>query len=524
MKCLKFTTLVLALCLSLSTQAIVNVAHPDASALEGAVRDAIVEGRRLFEESEKNATDYGQLGAVYHAHEFEAAAGQAYRNAFELSPADARWAHLAGIISHSRGQFDDAIRFFEDATRLNPQYLPSRIRLAEACIEAAQLDRAQQVLLPLINDNSSMAIVYSSYGKTLSLKGEHSAALEQYQRALELQPKATQLHYHIAQSWRQLGDREKATAALTLQGNRPVYYQDPIHDRVRSTSRSSAYYMSLAEKAAQARDYQIALQLLQKAARFDPENLRILVHQARMIDALEFNDEAIRMLDEVLTKDPGHAGALLERGSIEEIAERDTSASDFYRRAVRSQPELFAGHQFLANSLMRQLQFGEAAEHYRLALDLKPERTELVYRRAAAEYESGDCVQSTATLLNLVSELQTDFEALMMYARVVATCNAVHAEHLGNALNAARNMYRLQPELPVITTLAMVEAAAGNFEEAYSYQAQAIFQAVKNSQKEEQDKLRHDLSLYEQNRIPDRPWSSVHKVLFPRHMTRADKY
>lgn len=507
-----------------TASAVVNIQHPSTDSLTGAVAEVVAQAREQFEASERTATDYAQLGAIYHAHEFEQAAGQAYRNAIELSPLDARWHHLAGIIAHSTGRFDDAIASLSKAAELNPEYGPSRIRLAEAYLEAGQLEQANEVLEGLLDFSPDVAIVQSSMGRVKSLNGDHAAALTFYLRAQELQPDATQLNYHIAQTYRQLGDMEKAREALTLQGARPVYYADPIHDRVRRQSRSSAYYMGLAQKAAAARDFEISLQLLGQAAALDPENPKIYVHQARMLDALQQRAQAISVLEQVLEKHPDLTEALMERGSLAELAGEDADAARFYKRAVETQDESFVGHQFLANSLMRQLDYEGAARHYQRAMELNPERYELAYRKAAAEYESGHCDRATATLLDLVTELQTDFDALIMYVRVVATCPAMHAEHLGQAANAALNMYRLEPSIQVTTSLAMVQAARGQFEDAAGYQAQAIFEAVKLGDTEAQKELKRTLLEYQNNRPAERPWTPVNPVLFPRFMTREDKY
>jgi len=516
--------LIACLLLISAASAEVQIQHPATDNLTGAVGEVIAQAREQFDGSQKTATDYAQLGSIYHAHEFEQAAGQAYQNAVALSPMDARWHHLAGIIAHSTGRFADAIASLRSAADLNPDYGPSRIRLAEAYLEAGQLDQANEALEGLLESSPDVAIVQSSLGRVKSLNGDHQAALAYYLRAQELQPDATLLNYHIAQAYRQVGDVEKAREVLTMQGARPVYYADPIHDRVRRQSRSSAYYMSLAQKAAAARDFEISLQLLGQAAALDPDNPKVSVHQARMLDALEQREQAILMLDQIIEKHPDLTEALMERGSLAELSKDDIDAAGYYQRAVTSQDESFVAHQFLANSLMRQLDYQNAARHYQRALELKPERVELAYRKAAAEYESGNCVKATATLLDLVTELQTDFEALMMYVRVVATCPSMHAEHMGQAANAALNMYRLEPTVQVITTLAMIQAARGQFEDAASYQAQAIFEAVKMGDSQTQEDLKRMLIDYEQNQPAQRPWTPVNPVLFPRFMTRDDKY
>jgi len=57
--------------------------------------------------------------------------------------------------------------------------------------------------------------------------GDAASAVDYFERALELQPRASSVHHALGLAYRQLGDLERAELHLGLGGEAPVQLTDP---------------------------------------------------------------------------------------------------------------------------------------------------------------------------------------------------------------------------------------------------------------------------------------------------------
>ena len=282
--------------------------------------------------------------------------------------------------------------------------------------------------------------------------------------------------------------------------------------------------MSLGLTAARNKDFATALELMTSAVEANPDSAAAHINHARMLEATGKADAAMQELTELLRVEPDNALAEFNLGAMHEVREDDQQAIVHYQRAIRADSEMFDAYLLLANALVRQRAFDQAGAQYGQASRLRAERTELLLKQAVAQQAAGKCKTALDILYKLVLRLPENFEALIAYSRVAATCPGIEANHRNNALNASRNMYQIAPELEVITTLAMVEAAAGNFEAAADFQAQAIFNALRDGMTERGSDLNEILRQYQSGQVPGQPWSDDNIFLHPRRLTISDRY
>ena len=80
--------------------------------------------------------------------------------------------------------------------------------------------------------NPAEAAAYGGLGRAASALGRHQEAIEYFTRALELQPRATIIHYQLALAYRRLGDMEAARAHLEQRGDKEIAYADPLLDAI----------------------------------------------------------------------------------------------------------------------------------------------------------------------------------------------------------------------------------------------------------------------------------------------------
>ena len=500
--------------------------HPDVSALSGSVRQKVERAQQQLLKlgTAASGSAYGELAMVYQAHEMFHAARQSYGNAVEKSPADARWPYFLGILAQADGDFERSLRWFKLSVELNPEYLPMRIRLARVHLDAGAIDLAESSLLALLEKYPAIAAIHSDLGQLALNAGDYDRAINYLLRALELQPDATRVHYPLAMAYRGLGNLTLAKEHLQQQGSRQVIFDDLVYNSMRRRSSSFAFYMSLGLTAARNSDFETALELMTSAVEANPESSAAHINHARMLEATGKAEAGIRELTEVLRVEPDNALAEFNLGAMHEVRADDLQAVYHYERAVAIDPEMFDARLLLGNALMRQQAYAPAAEQFELASKLRAQRTLLLLKLAIAQQAAQQCTASLDTLYQLVSQLPENFEALIAYSRVAATCAGIEQRHRLNALNAARNMYQIAPELEVVTTLAMVEAAVGNFDDAVEYQSQAIFSALREGLQEKGAQLNAVLQRYQSKQPPTRPWPDDFALLHPPALTISDRY
>jgi hypothetical protein len=100
-------------------------------------------------------------------------------------------------------------------------------------------------------------------------------------------------------------------------------------------------------------------------------------------------------------------------------------------------------------------------------------------------------------------------------ARTFATCPAATAEQKQIALMDARALYELRPNLAHAETLAMAEAALGNFQDAADYQAQAMFESFKSGGPERYPGLQDNMERYRDEQPAEKAWPASHPVFAP---------
>ena len=156
----------------------------------------------------------GALGRVLHAWEQWEAAHEAYARAQALAPQAFDWPYLdASCCSASRGT-PKPPRGFAQALAHRPDYLPARVKLAEALLEAGDLDESRRLFDALVREPAAEPAAEFGLGRIAAAEGHHDEAVAHLQRAIALFPEWGAAYYALALSYRALGRRDEAQRAL----------------------------------------------------------------------------------------------------------------------------------------------------------------------------------------------------------------------------------------------------------------------------------------------------------------------
>ena len=474
----------LLLFVSFGAQA-VSIPKPDLSRANKAIKAGYQEWAEQVNKAEsgdfsnsKKAEAWGMLGMYLLAHDYSAQAQEALAQASHYMPLDARWHYLSAYVDQLNGENETALAKFEKAAALNPYYYPVMIRMGQLYLQQGELGKASEWFEKAQASQDTMPAALQGLGQIALQKGRPERARKLFQQALEMQPQASKLHFYLAQAFGALGQQDKAEQHLARRGDTEVALPDRLLSQVSALSRSTVKLNKRAVSALQQRQFQLAEKLAHDAIASDPENVHPKLTLAYIYSESGQHDKANETMQQVLKAAPGDPDLVYAAGVLREIAGDDNGAMSYYRQTLGIDTGHVKAGIALVKALMREKRFEEALALSEKLLMIDKESPFIPYRSGFLNLYLGNCKQAKADFYQAVSMQQTNFAFLTAYARTVAQCGG-SKEEITQALNAARNMYRVKPLLPVIEVLAALEASYGDKEMAKTYQEQALFEAVK---------------------------------------------
>ncbi|MFH8467642.1 BREX system ATP-binding domain-containing protein [Streptomyces sp. NPDC017991] len=253
-------------------------------------------------------------------------------------------------------------------------------------------------------DTAGRALAHTLRGRELRYGGEHRQALEEYGRALELDPRLAWAHYGRGYTHQLLDDFPAALTAL---------------DRADELAPGTGWII-----AARAETYRLAGRFEEAVADFDravalvPADADPLTGRAVTRHALGRYDEALADFDRALGIEPDNAWALVRRARLRRTRGEPAEAFADFDRAVRVAPDAawVASERGDAYRLAGRPE--EAVAELTRALTLEPAYASALASRGAALCDLGRYEESLADFGRAV-ELRPDYAwALVMTARV----------------------------------------------------------------------------------------------------------
>lgn len=323
----------------------------------------------------RNASAAGRLAMALHAQEQLQSANTAYRRARHLDPQSFEWTYLGALVQAKLGDFAGAAVSLRQALILDPTYLPARVALAEALVQAGQLETAGAEYAALLRDYPELAVAHYGGGRVAAMLGEAADALERYRKSVELAPQFGAAHYALALAYRDAGLGDRAVTHLEayrrLGARRPVL-PDPLMVRVksfRSTARHLIVEGARLEESGRI-DESIAQHL--KALEADPAAAQAHVNLISLYGRQHQQDAAERHYHAALKLQGDRAGAHYNWGVLQAGAGRLDAAADAFRRALEVDPFHPQAHNNLGTLLAGQGKLAEAASHYQHAIANDP--------------------------------------------------------------------------------------------------------------------------------------------------------
>lgn len=498
-----------------------DIPFPNLTGLDPGVQDALNEAKQEFERragdlnQEELTQFYGQLGMLYHAHQLLDAAEVCYRNATTLDPSDSRWIHLLALILEDTGRLEEANRAYDRVLALNDKYVPARLHRAANLLSLGQYAEAGKRYQALAKELPEQAAVLAGLGRVAANRGEPEQAVAYYEKALNAEPAAAQLHYLLAIEYRKLGDREKAQHHAKLRGTRQPSIPDPLGAAMASLSRSSQYYMEAGYAAFREGNHEGALQAFKRAVEVSPDDAATHLSLGRAHSLLGDYEAAKLHFRKAVELEPDHAVANYRLGTVLEHERQEPEAIEHYRSAIAANPDYFQARLLFANALMRVGRYQEAAEQYAQTHQAGSDPTLFLYREGLAYLAANKCARAAEPLERALQANPGSGEVLEALARTYSTCAEVSSGNRQRGLELARRLYEAVPDSQRAQTMAMACAANGLSQEAVEYQTQSAFEALKQGTLEQQPSITRNLERYRAGQSAHSAWPAGDPIFNP---------
>jgi tetratricopeptide (TPR) repeat protein len=230
-----------------------------------------------------------------------------------------------GTALHEAGRHDDAVRQFEAAVALQPDYAPA----------------------------------YNNLGVTLRAQGRTDEAIAAYQRGLRLQDGYADLHFNLANALLAQNRADEAAVHLRLAADRAPADSAGAHNNLGTALAGQGQY---AEAAAEFR----------AAIALDPESSLAHRNLGNVLASVGLRDEALAALRQAVTLAPADAAARYDYGSVLLEAARLTEAEAEFRAALGIDPRSVAALNNLGITLASQGRLDEATTLFERALSIDP--------------------------------------------------------------------------------------------------------------------------------------------------------
>jgi tetratricopeptide (TPR) repeat protein len=270
----------------------------------------------------------------------------------------ARGRTLLGDIFAKQGLWGEALERYRDARRESPEYPTAMTGEATALLRLGRATEARLVAESVLhrtpNDIETLMLAASARGEA----GDPAAALAALDTARRVAPMRADVHKHIGDIARKLGDNDGAIAA----------YRNALS----LDSQYAVVRYHLAHVLIDRQEFRLAEQELLEALDSVPTYGEATLRLAALRRQQSRPDEALPLLIDLLQRDPYHFDALIALGETLLDLGRKRDAVTAFARVLRFDPKHVGALYHEGALLAEQHRYLEATERWRQVIELAP--------------------------------------------------------------------------------------------------------------------------------------------------------
>lgn len=340
-----------------------------------AIRDQVEKARAEAQANPNDAAANGKLGMVLQAYEQYRAAEACYQRARALEPGEFRWVYYLGTVQAAMGKNARAAETLREALRLDAEYLPARMKLAEVLLGLGELRESREIYEKVARKYPDFAQAHYGLGRLRSAQGEFAPAVEHYRRACELAPHFGAAHYALALAYQKLGESARAQEHIALyqkhQTSAPPA-QDTLLDAVKALNAGALHHLKKGLGLEAAGQMELAIAEHERALEINPNLVQAHVNLVTLYGKLGRAEQAEKHYRATVELNPNLSESHYNFGVFLHSQGRYRDAAAAFGKALEISPDYAEAHNNLAYILEREGRLEEAIEHYRAAIANKP--------------------------------------------------------------------------------------------------------------------------------------------------------
>jgi len=390
-------------------------------------KKAVIELKNVIQLEPKNDAAYYELGESYLKLDQGNEAFQAFSTAASINPDNIEAQLKVGQIFLLGKMSAEARDKVDLVLEKDPKNIEALNLLAGVQVLEKELDQAIETLNRVLSEDSDNFKAQLSLGRIFIMKKEFDLAEGAYLKAISMEPSSLVSYMELSRIYGTKGEWSKAESALKdmIQVSEARYQNLPVlahfyesrgnwdqAEKVYQEAASSSpgddiqSLMNLGGYYARRKQYDTALDAMNRAASIRGDDLEIQVGIARILLDAQRLDEAGTTIDKILEKDKGHVFANYLKGRLllhdkkfasamerfDMVLRENPSGTAFYYKAlcligkgdktqakqellkaVEHDPGLVNARLILAESFLRERDKESARQHLDVALERSPE-------------------------------------------------------------------------------------------------------------------------------------------------------
>ncbi len=465
---------------------------------ENRLKQALSDKRTRQPELEKN---YVTLGKLYHAYDLTLAAKVSYQNALKLNQNNFTATYLLARIEQQQGSYEQAIKYYLLAAKLNSRYFALWVNLGECYRKMSQLKSAQEAYYQARVFVPEAPSVFAGLGHVALANKEYPQAITYYKKALDKQPGANRLYYSLAMAVRGLGDNKLSRKYFSKSGKIGIKPYDPVYDNIKQLLRGERVQILRGRKAYLMGNYAKAVKSFSAAVEADPKSVRARINLSAALSQLKKYAEAESILLQAIELEPDSSTANYNIGQLLSFRGDYKAAIKYLQKAAETNPTDASIFLDLADNQKKLKQFVQALNNYNKATILDPQQARAWRGSAELLLRKGDYANAIKVLDLANKELPSDGLIAHTLARVLATSPKYSLRDGRRAVDLAQRVLKAQPTLGHADTLARAYGEFGDCKKAADLVQQMLdsIEEVKGEQNEMRTRYIALRKYYRQN-------------------------
>jgi len=348
--------------------------------------------RRALERRPESAELNDHLGGALEALGRTGEAAEHYQRATELAPD--RWQawYNLGTLHWFQGNTERAIELYEKVLALKADHLGTLNNLGVAYKRAGHPQRAADCYQRALAVSPS-AFAYTNLGNIYKSQQQPTEAERCFRKALELDADFYQAHYNLA---------------FLLRPHHLAETITHLRQAVEIQPRAAQMHLALANALRDHGDVAAAIGHYQRALVFEPDGFEAHHNLAAALHRLNRLDEAVIHYRLAIALNPDADLAHNNLGAIFRTLNMPDEAAEQFRRALAINPDCFQAHLNFAELLHKDGDSQAAIAHLHKTLALQPNYSEAWNNLAGLHKELGDWDEAVRCYRRAL-ELQPDF-------------------------------------------------------------------------------------------------------------------